>query len=205
MIQSLIPLELSEKYMVLVQEVCHLHRKWGVFRQLYASGDDVIDLLNTSAPGFFRVYQDLLANDVILTISRLIDPKRTLGKDNLTLEQLVHSIDGGKYPKLRAEIEQLYAESKDKCRFTKDHRNKRIAHNDLTTSLQVNPLPSPTETNIEEALESIRNVMNAVLRYFHNMDIATVNYSHLVTTPGDGTKMISRLREAEAFRNQRQE
>jgi hypothetical protein len=149
------------------------------------------------------VCEELLADDVILTISRLTDPKRTLGKDNLTLEQLVNSVDGVKYPKLRAEIEQLYTESKDKCRFTKDHRNKRIAHNDLNTSLQVNSLPSPTETNIEEALEAIRSLMNAVLRYFHNMDIATVNYLHLVTTPGDGTKMISLLREAEAFRNQR--
>lgn len=204
MTQSVIPPEIEEKYMALFQEVSHLHRKWGIFRQLYASGNDIVDLLNDSAAGFFRVCEDLLADDVILTISRLTDPKQTLRKDNLTLEQLVHSIDAVKYPKLKGEIERLYAESKDKCRFTKDHRNKRIAHNDLSTMLQtkVNPLPSPTERDVEVALESIRNVMNSVHRFFHNMETATVNYSLLVSLPGDGTKMVSRLREAEAFRNQ---
>jgi hypothetical protein len=148
-----------------------------------------------------------LEDDIILTISRLNDPKRTLGKDNLTLEQLVHSIDAVKYPQLKKEMERLHAEAKDKCKFAKNHRNKRIAHNDLQLKLhgKVNPLPSPTETNIEEALESIRNVMNAVPRYFHNMKTTTVNYHHLITRHGDGTKIISRLREAEAFRKQRGE
>jgi hypothetical protein len=207
MVQGAIPPEINEKYMALFQEVSYLHETWGIFRQLYASGDDTVDLLNDSAPGFFRLCQWLLADDIILSISRLNDPRRTLGKDNLTLEQLVHSIDAGKHPALRKEMEKLYAEAKDKCKFAKDHRNKRIAHNDLHLKLQgkVRPLPSPTETNIEDALESIRNVMNAVSRYFHNSEIATVNYYHLVTRLGDGTKIISRLREAEAFRNQRPE
>jgi hypothetical protein len=207
MTQSIIPPEIDGKYMALFQEVSHLHRKWGIFCQLYASGDDVIALLNNAAAGFFRVCQDLLADDVILTISRLTDPKQTFRKDNLSLEQLVHSIDAGKYPKLRDEIEQLYAELKDKCNFTKDHRDKRIAHNDLSTKLQakVTPLPSPTKRDVEDALGSIRNVMNAVPKYFHNADIATVNYIRLVTSPGDGTKIISRLREAEAFWGQRRE
>lgn len=204
MTQKKIPPEIDEIYMELFNQVSHLHAKWGIFCQLYASGSEVVDLLNSSAVGFFRVCQDVLAYDILLTISRLTDPKQTrLGKnvrDNLSLERLVSSIDSVKYPKLKDEIEQLLTVSKIKCGFVKDLRNKLIAHNDLTTKLQakVNPLPMPTKQNIEDALESIRNVMNAVPGYFEN---ATVTYQ-LASMPSDGNTLIARLRHAKMYREQ---
>lgn len=136
MIKFAIPFDVNEKYEVLSNEVSHLHRKWGICRQLYVSGDEIIALMVESAFGFFSVCKEVLANDIVLTISRLTDPKQSFGNDNLTLEQLVHSIDAGNHPKLRNEIEQLYVESKNKCRVTKDLRNKLIAHSDLASSFR---------------------------------------------------------------------
>ena len=196
-----IPPEIREEYSSLVWDVCQLHRKWGIFCQLYASGENIVELLNISAPGFFRTCEDLLADDILLSISRLIDPRQTLGKDNLTLERLVHSIDATKYPQLRVDIERLVSDAKDKCAFAKNQRNKRIAHSDLSTKLQANLLPSPTKTNIEEALESIRRVMNVVQLYFstpvysNGVNIAFVDYLNLIRH-ADGTRIIARLREA---------
>jgi hypothetical protein len=205
MTQKKIPSEIDEIYIALFHQVSHLHAKWGIFCQLYASGIEVVNLLNSSAAGFFRVCQDVLAYDILLTISRLIDPKQTrLGKnsvkDNLSLERLVSSIDGAKFPKLKDEIEQLLTESKNKCGFVKDLRNKLIAHNDLSTKLksEVNPLPMPTKQNIEDALESIRDVMNAVPSYFEN---TTVAYQ-LASMPSDGNTLIARLRHAKMYREQ---
>ena len=82
-----------------------------------------------------------MADDILLSISRLVDPKQTFGKDNLTLEQLVHSIDSTKYSQLRRDIEQRLSHARDRCAFAKDQRNKRIAHSDLFTKLQVKTLP----------------------------------------------------------------
>jgi len=142
-----------------------------------------------------------------LSISKLVDPKQTFGKDNLTLERLVHSIDSAKYSQLRRDIERRFSNARDKCAFTKDQRDKRIAHSDLSTKLQVNSLSSPTTTNIEEALESIRGVMNVVELYFfppaysQDVNIAFVDYLSL-TRDIDGTRIITRLREAESYENQ---
>jgi hypothetical protein len=198
-----IPPEIKIKYEALFQEVCHLHRKWGVFRELYVSGTR-IELLNNSAPGFFNLCKDLFGDDIILTICRLNDPKRTFQKDNLTLEQLVYSVEPAQHPRLRDELEVLLGDSKTKCTFAKDHRNKRIAHNDLDTKLnaKVRPLPSPTTTNIDDALRSICEVLNAVPRYFHQSDTGTVDYSSLVSRPGVGRILMSYLREAEQTRHE---
>ena len=204
---NLIPTEIRQAYEPLAWDVCQLHRKWGIFCRLFASGENIVELLNRSAAGFFRTYYDLLADDILLSISRLIDPKQTLGKNNLTLERLVHSIDSTKYTKLKRKIERRFSDARDKCAFTKDQRNKRIAHSDLSTKLEVNLLPSPTKTNIEEALESIRGVMNVVELYFfppaysQDVNIAFVDYLNL-TRDVDGTRIITRLREAESYENQ---
>ena len=207
--QDVIPLEIREKYKLLGDDVSHLHRKWGIFRQLFVSGEHVVALLNRVAPGFFRVCEDLLADDVLLSISRLGDPKRTGRADNLSLEQLIHSIDTGRYPDLRREVDQLFRVMRDKCAFARDHRNKRIAHNDLSTKLHAEPLSSPTTTNVEAALESMRALMNAIEKYFHepvycnDVNIAFVDYSGVLNV--DGTQLITWLREADARKSPNQE
>jgi len=103
---DLIPPEIREAYDSLAWDVCQIHRKWGIFRRLFASGEDTVGLLNRSAAGFFRTFEDLLADDILLSISRLADRKQTFGKDNLTLDRLVHSVDSTKYAQLRRDIEQ---------------------------------------------------------------------------------------------------
>src|SRR6266853_6052206 len=192
---DLIPAEIRQAYDSLAWDVCQLHRKWGIFCRLFASGENIVELLNRSAAGFFGTFEDLLADDILLSISRLVDPKQTFGKDNLTLELLVHSIDSTKYTQLKLDIEGRFSKARDKCAFTKDQRNKRIVHPDLSTKLQVDMLPSPTMTNIEEALESIRRVMNVVELYFfppiysQDMNTAFVDYLSL-TRDVDGTRII---------------
>jgi hypothetical protein len=197
MSQMNIPPDIDEIHTALSQEVTHLHVKWKIFCQLYASGDEVVDLLNSSASGFFHLCQEMWGDDILLTIGRLIDPKQSFKKDNLSLGQLVNSIDRVRFPTLKAEIERLLAEAKDKCDVVKDHRNKRIAHNDLTTKLQpgANLIPAPTKQNIEDALKSIRDVVNSVPKYFRNSPIAFVNYED-IAWPFDGNALITRLREA---------
>jgi len=70
----------------------------------------------------------------------------------------------------------------------------------------VKPLPSPTTTNIDEALKSIRGVLNVVELHFfppaysQDVNIAFVDYASL-TRDVDGTRMIARLREAESNGN----
>jgi len=57
-----------------------------MFCRLFASGENIVEFLNRSAAGFFRTLEDLLADDILLSISRLVDPIQSFGKDNLALE-----------------------------------------------------------------------------------------------------------------------
>ena len=158
MLDESIPTNIHEIYAALFKEVCHLHREWGVFRHLYVSGQDVVDLLNDAGGDFIGIIQTLLAHDIVFTIARLTDPKQTVGRDNLCLEQLIHSIDGSQYGPLRQNIEQIYSQSKSNFVFAKTYRNKLLAHYDLATKLAHLPEPPiPTTTDIEAGLEGIRD------------------------------------------------
>jgi HEPN superfamily AbiU2-like protein len=207
MTRKKIPSEIDGIYMPLFHQVTYLHTKWGIFCQLYASGSENIKLLNSSSGGFFRVCQDVLAYDILLTISRLTDPQQTgkgkNARDNLTLERLSSSIDAIKFPKLKDEIAKLLVESKNKCSFARELRNKLIAHSDLSASLHSRAalISTATKQNIEDAIESIRNVMNTVPSYFEN---GTVAYQS-AEVAAEGNKLIVRLRQAQMYCDQLRE
>ena len=172
-----------------------------MYCDLYASGENVVDLLSDSAPGFFRICHDLLVDDVLLSISRLTDQKQTFGKSNLTLDRLVHSIDTKKHQQLRQDVERLFSDARVKSSFAKDQGNKRIAHSDLSTKLQASLLSSFTKANIEDALNAIRAVMNAVELHFntplysHGVNVAYVEY--LSQFYADAQPLIARVRAPE--------
>jgi|GEM_PF-4007908 hypothetical protein len=192
-----IPSNIHEIYEALFHPVCHVHREWGAFRHLYVSGQEIADVLKDAGGDFFGITKTLLAHDIILTIARLTDPKQSVGRDNLCLEQLIHSIDGSQYGPLRQNIEQIYSQAKPNFVFAKTYRNKLLAHYDLATILAHVPEPTiPTTTDIDAGLKGICDVMNAVPQYFHGLDIATVDYYDLVNRPGGENRLIARLRNS---------
>jgi len=81
---DLIPAEIRQAYDSLAWDVCQLTESGGIFCRRFASGENIVELLNRSAGGFFGTFEDLLADDILLSISRLVDPKQTFGKDNLS-------------------------------------------------------------------------------------------------------------------------
>jgi hypothetical protein len=195
------PQDLTGVYGTLQHDLAELHAKWTVFSQLYATNEERVELLNASAPQFFRLCQDVFINDILITISRLTDPRQTSGKDNLSMERLVVSVDGAKNPDLKGEIERLLAEAKSKCQFARELRNRRLAHSDLLTKLQAPTasLPDATKGQVEEALAALRAIMNAVEAHFEDN---TVLYEQVLMT-GDGDNLIARLHDARTYREQK--
>jgi hypothetical protein len=198
-----VPTELNDVYEALKEDVSWLHAKWNVFKQLYATSEETVELLNDSAPVFFRICQDVLADDILLTISRLNDPYRTFGKDNLSMERLAAYVDGSKYPDLKAAIEILLVEAQDKCGFARELRNRRIAHSDLTTRLEAeaNPLPVAHKQQINDALSALQAVLNKIEMYFEDN---TVLYEQAIIA-GGGETLVARLRDARTYRRQRRD
>jgi AbiU2 len=153
-------LELGEIFDTLSVELTWIHWRWTQYRRLFAESPQRIELLNRTAPFFFRVIQDVLFEDTLLAISRIAGPKQSFGKKNLSIEWLPTLTEGRE---LHADCVRLVQQAKSACAFAKDWRNRRLAHRDLELSLsRAEPLSGASRTQVEESLATLRTVLNGV-------------------------------------------
>ena len=63
--------ELGSIFHALWNEVAWLHQKWDQYNILFGTKPSRINLMNETAPLFFRIVQDSLWEDTLLNIARL--------------------------------------------------------------------------------------------------------------------------------------
>lgn len=168
--------DLGSVFYLLWSEVEEIYAKWGEFTELYVNKSMRVDLLNHAAGFFFRIVQDVLWENVLLHLSRLTDPERTGKKENLTiciLPPLINDED------LKRSVYDSVEEVKDKSKFARDWRNRRIAHSDLhlLQGINVESLSLVSISNVNEVLSLLANVLNLISllyqkakTYFGDMD-----------------------------------
>ncbi|MEZ4679184.1 MAG: hypothetical protein R2932_33695 [Caldilineaceae bacterium] len=189
------PVEIREVFEALEQEVVWLHLKWQYYRQLFGSSEERIELLNSFAPLFFKVCQDVLLDDVILSISRLSDPMKTgdrgSKKESLSLLRLVNMVEPNEYPDLRPILQKLWGKVDNLCQPFRSHRHQRIAHNNWETIRSTSELlPGISRQSIEDALESIQRLMSAINEYF---DDSVQSFVIMNPAAIDGEVLINHL------------
>ena len=184
--------QLGPVFVALHKEVVWLHAKWQEYRELFGHSKERVDLLNRNAAFFFRIIEDSLWEDVLLHISRLTDPPRSAGKDNLSVKCLAPLVPEAT---LRARVEALASECVAKAAFAREHRNKRLAHADLSHSLNQKafPLSGISRAHVEEMLLSFRELMNCLDNQYRD---TTVAYEHFITSTG-APALVSRLQRFE--------
>jgi hypothetical protein len=183
--------DLGEVVAALYHRVAWLHMRWAIYRQLFAQSDRRIGLLNDAAPVFFSVVQRTLFDDVVLDLTRLTDPPRSRGKDNLTLRRLADHVPD---PEFRLEIARLAEVALDACECLRDRRNRQLAHDDLSLALSkpTEPIRGISYADIESALSAVRKLLNSLqLRYCRS----TVGYEHGVMGPGDADDLLFYLNQ----------
>jgi AbiU2 len=188
----------ANTFSTLENKVIWLHAKWAIYRQLYGTDEETVNLLNESACGFFGMYQSVLLDEVLLTLARLTDPVEQGKYENLTLEHLVQLAETRADRRLLPDVRALLAEVVTKCEPFRRHRMKRIAHTDLPTALKVvqNPLPDLSREMIEDALRSLRRLMLALRTGFGKDEMVYDRF----TPTGDGKALLWCLRAAKAYR-----
>jgi len=169
-----IPTEIESAWNFLHGEVTWLHGRWYIYRQLYGTSEYRIEALNKVAPTFFGSLQDILVDDVQLTLSRLADPAQTGRFQNLTLETLAQEIMDAGHKALAADLLGRLGDYRDKCRAILERRNKRLAHYDRVTheADRAEALRGPSRAEIESALDSLRIFMRRVHEYFEHSYMA---------------------------------
>ena len=158
---------LGSAYNALWNELALLYFNWNEYLVLYGTKETRIDLMNKVAARFFWIVQRTLWRECVLHFARITDSEKSTGKLNLTIKALPRLVSD---IELKEKLEKLIKDAEEKCRFWRELRNRQLAHADylLATGKEATPLKTASRKDIIEALDSIANVLNAVLSHFNN-------------------------------------
>jgi len=161
---------LGKLFYALNQEIEWLYMKWGEYITLYGTKPSRIDLMNKVARLFFRVVQDSLFEGTLLHITRLTDPPKSAGKENLTVQRIPLLVSD---QRLSGVLKSKIEVAVQKSEFCRDWRNRLIAHQDLKLAFEegANPLQPANREKVQKALDSIADVLNAVIYHYKESEI----------------------------------
>lgn len=187
------PPAIQEIWRTLRAKVVWLHGHWIIYRQLYGTSPERIDVLNRSAGTFFYVVQRLLLGDVQLSLSKLGDPSGEDDRKNLTLSALIESLELVGEHAICMELNPLLHAFDTACAKLRTRRNKLIAHFDQEVLLnsRVKPLEGPSRDEIEGALDALRKIMNCAELHYSGSQTA---YEHFIMN-ADGDSLIPKLEQ----------
>jgi len=156
-----IPPEYREIFSYLCGEILRIKEKLREYRQLFPDSEQQVKLLNEAGPFLFHLIQQLFYDDLILSLSRLLDPAQspdsiTKAKmPNMTFSRLVEMLKSTN-PTLASNLAvRVNQMKKDAEPIQKYHRNKRVGHNDYATAVaEIDLLPPVQLDLIEQAIAS---------------------------------------------------
>ncbi len=161
------------------QEVIWLHADWRIYRQLFGHSPERIKLLNACSRFLFFVFERVLREKVQLSFTKLTDPARSVGHDNLSLWQLQNRIEESSDLEFSTRLKEILEDLNIKCEVFRTRRNKQIAHLDLETAIQKGTnLSAVSRRHIEETLHLVREYMNTIDKYYYN---STTLYDNLLS------------------------
>jgi hypothetical protein len=184
--------ELGASFYELYRKLVELHVLWQQYRQLFGDDPDTVHLLNRTSGLFFKIVQDELWDSVLLGVSRMTDPPATGKNKNLTIQSLPPLITDST---LQIEARELCDRALAAAEFAREHRNKRIAHQDhnYLSNRSSSPLSGISRTLVEEMLAALRAVLNRLDRHFRD---STVMYEDFVDESG-ARLLVHKLKKLE--------
>jgi hypothetical protein len=172
-----------------------LEHKWREYQELYARGQERIDLLNSVASNFFYFLNKLFFEDALLHLCRLTDPPRSCGRNTLSVMRLAEEVTD---PALKSAVQTRADIAKNRCDFARDWRNQKLAHTDLE-SLRIGQavvLPKVDATDIEDAMKTIDAVLT-FLEAHHG-----IPHSISIRDPWGAKSLIGYLSHGKKLREQ---
>ncbi len=194
--------DLGPLYHALWNELVWLYWKWEEYEELFGKKPSRIELINKAAGYFFRIVQDSLWEDTLLHITRLTDPPKSAGKENLTIRKLPDLI---KHDALKKKVVYLIETSVEKTGFCRDWRNRHIAHKDMGLALnaeEAEPLEPANRAKVKEALGSIADVMNAISNHYMG---STTMFEGVTAPPGGAVSLLYVLDDGLRAQKERRE
>ncbi len=147
--------------------VLELNVRWQMFEELYSDAENYV-VLNRTGANFWGTLHNLLVDDLMLAISRYLDPAKTGKNDNFSLAAIVALPEVAAF---RTDLQtRLDAINLIWTRGVKDWRHKRLSHSDMATTLGANTLPTVPFTEIKELVEGITGFAREITHQLYHYD-----------------------------------
>jgi len=203
------PKEVAEIHDVLSRELSVLYTKWNDFKLLFCTSNESVKLLDSAASFFFQICQEVMSDDIVITVCRLTDSATTqvggITKNNLTVAHLISIIPeaaGG----LKKTLESMAKSAAVSWSKFRNHRNTRIGHCDLHTKLKrAEPaLPGIKTSEVGLALQNISQLLNAIERHYDRKEFPFEDGIYGAGNGSDLLKFIKRKEELERYFNHKE-
>ena len=163
-IQAQLPPELASQFRPLFKDIFWLGMKWREYATLFGDESNFY-LLHRTASYLFQIIDDIMWDDMILHLSRLVGSAKSMGKENLTVRRIPELIQDAA---LKSEIQELVESCQAHCAFVAEHRNKRLAHYDLEIAIQnlEASLAGVSRMEMRRAVESLQSIMQKIYAHY---------------------------------------
>lgn len=190
--------------------VAEAHWRWKVWKQLYmddpakpGEAAERIKLQDSTAPVFFAMLRQIILQDVVLRLCKLVDAEEggpsKERRRNFSLRSAL--VDAQKWlsptdaASAKLQIDKFYASSTPFIKW----RHWDIAHDDYNVAIGAQLLPDVTDTDIDRAMNSAVEIMKLL---DPNGASKAFMYDHMISTD-DGDSIIYALRCAKQYNKER--
>jgi hypothetical protein len=180
-------------------EVCELRQAWEIYSHLFMAEKKRTDAMAERLGGVLGMFQDLLQDQMFLSIARLTD-KDSRSQANLSLWSLPASIPDARDTDFNEKVTRSLDQISAAAATVRKHRHKRIAHFDLSTSLSAALLPVVTFKEMRCVIELIEAFLNLFFWEFERTTMLFDSSAHDITGQAEVTVYKARaydLLEAE--------
>ncbi len=174
------------------REFNYLRYRWGLFCQLFDSGQANIDLLNKSGSNVFQLFQKVVIDDVMMTLCRLSDPDKSMGHENASIRNLFKKVKENLSEETNKEITTKLVELDRHMKKISILRNKALSHTDFEHALNTELLPRPTYDELEKSIDVIGIILGKITYELYSY----TTYAPLMPIGHDGNKLLHVLTKA---------
>ncbi|MBY6106824.1 hypothetical protein KUW19_10095 [Ferrimonas balearica] len=162
------------------------------YRQIFGS-DRNVEVLREFSDWVFSNYQQCLINNIYSKLARLLDPKSSCGKDNLSFSYVISTCSLSEDLDIQKSLEDI--KNKYKSTGLKSYRNKVLSHNDAHTVLSGTQCGvSLNDESLDEFLSSLWDLFS-LLKYKTGQEDLIPKYSTEIIIPAemDGETFVLKL------------
>jgi AbiU2 len=181
------------------QEYNIVRAKWRQYKRLFTTSES-IDLLNRHGAHAFGLIADLLIKDVIMCITRMMNPSKASWGDPANLATLLINLAAHRQVALVKRLTEIRDRVKPASDSLKRWRDEQLSKNDYAAYVGMKANIDAVPANDRKMIEDVLSAMSDVLVELQAHYSSVAGLKEDVAQPGDFAELVDHLRELERLR-----